>query len=63
MKKVILSRHQVEQLWKIADHFKDVQNFTLTIDHSSGIGPTVKVVINLFESNDTAIDITDVSNW
>jgi len=59
----ILTRSQVEKLAKIAEHFKEVENFTLEETHDSGIGPTVRVRFNLFDNNDTNVDITDVSTW
>lgn len=58
-----LNRTQVEKLAKIAEQFKEVEYFTLEQDHASGIGPTVRVRFNLFDKNDTNVDITDVSTW
>jgi hypothetical protein len=58
-----LTRSQVEKLAKIAEHFKEVDQFTLEETHESGIGPTVRVRFNLFDKNDTNVDITDVSTW
>ena len=51
----------------MADHFKEVEWFTLESNSSSGIGPTISVKFNLFgdhdKDEDTTIDITDVSTW
>jgi hypothetical protein len=62
-----LNRTQVEKLAKMADHFKEVEWFTLESTSSSGIGPMVSVKFNLFgdhdKDEDTTIDITDVSTW
>jgi hypothetical protein len=62
-----LNRAQVEKLAKMADHFKEVEWFTLEETNTSGIGPTVSVKFNLFgdhdKDQDTTIDITDVSTW
>lgn len=62
-----LNRTQVEKLAKMANHFKEVEWFTLEEKLDSGIGPTVVVKFNLFSDNDkdidTTIDITDVSTW
>ena len=62
-----LNRIQIEKLAKMADHFKEVEWFTLEETNSSGIGPTVVVKFNLFNDNDkdvdTTVDITDVSTW
>jgi hypothetical protein len=61
--KITLSRSQVEQLHKIVSHFTEIEDFTLVIDNSNGIGPVVKVHFTMFKSNDANIDITDVTNW
>ncbi len=58
-----LTRSQIEKLSKITEHFKEVDSFILEETHESGIGPTVRVRFNLFDKNDTNVDITDVSNW
>jgi hypothetical protein len=60
---VTLTRSQISKLNKMAEHFKEVELFTLEESHESGIGPTVRVRFNLFDKNDTNVDITDVSNW
>ena len=58
-----LTRDQIEKLSKIVEHFKEVKQFSIIETHESGIGPTVKVKFDLFDKNDTKIDITDVSSW
>lgn len=62
-----LNRTQVEKLAKMAEHFKEVEWFTLEEHITSGIGPTVVVKFNLFNDTDkdidTTVDITDVSTW
>ncbi len=62
-----LNRLQIEKLAKMANHFKEVEWFTLEEIMTSGIGPTVVVKFNLFNDNDkdidTTVDITDVSTW
>lgn len=62
-----LNRFQVEKLAKMANHFKEVEWFTLEEQSSSGIGSTVVVKFNLFndldKDIDTTVDITDVSTW
>jgi len=60
---ISLSRSQIEKLVKMVDHFKEVECFTLEQSHESGIGPTVRVKFNLFDNNDTVVDVTDVSTW
>lgn len=59
----VLTRSQIEKLAKMVEHFKEVDCFTLEETHESGIGSTVRVRFNLFDKNDTNVDITDVSNW
>ena len=58
---------QVEKLAKMAEHFKEVEWFTLESAHTSGIGTSVTVKFNLFNDDDkdidTTVDITDVSTW
>jgi hypothetical protein len=62
-----LNRTQIEKLAKMAEHFHEVEWFTLEESNSSGIGPTVVVKFNLFNDSDkdidTTVDITDVSTW
>jgi hypothetical protein len=62
-----LNRMQVEKLAKMAEHFKEVEWFTLEATNTSGIGSTVTVKFNLFNDDDkdidTTVDITDVSTW
>jgi len=65
---MILTRKQVEKLAKIADHFSEVESFSIEETHESGIGPTVIVKFDLFNKDiknlkDTAVDITDVESW
>lgn len=58
-----LARSQIEKLAKICEHFKEVDNFTLEETNESGIGPSIRVRFNLFDKDDTNVDITDVSTW
>jgi len=62
-----LTRTQIEKLAKLAQQFEQVEWYTLTETHPSGIGPTVNVQFKLFsddlKDHDTVIDITDVSTW
>ena len=60
---LVLTKSQIEKLVKIAEQFKEVNQFILEETHESGIGPTVRVRFNLFDKNDTNVDITDVSTW
>ena len=67
MTELALNRKQLGKLVEIYTHFKEVEWFTITVDHSSGIGTGLVVAFNLFGDNDkdvdTKIDITDVSTW
>ena len=62
-----LNQEQIKKLAKMADHFKEVEWFTLEESNSSGIGSTVVVKFNLFNDDDkdidTTVDITDVTTW
>jgi hypothetical protein len=67
MTEFALNRKQVGQLAQLAEHFKEVEWFTLVEESSSGIGSTVTVKFNLFgnadKDVDTTVNITDVSTW
>jgi hypothetical protein len=68
MTEFALNRRQVGQLAKLAEHFREVEWFTLTEEtNGSGIGSTVTVKFNLFgdadKDVDTTVNITDVSTW
>jgi hypothetical protein len=58
-----LTRDEIEKLAELAKHFKEVNLFSIVQDSSSGIGVTTKVTFNLFEDNDTNVNITDVKSW
>jgi hypothetical protein len=58
-----LTKLQIEKLFKLSEHFNEVDDFILEETHESGIGCTVRVHFKLFDKNDTIVDITDVSNW
>lgn len=54
-KVIRLSRKQIEQMYEMIGHFKDINDFTLHVSHESGIGQTIRFTFDL--------DITDVSKW
>lgn len=60
---ITLNRKQIEKLTEIVAHFKEVNDFTIESDSSSGIGVGIQVRFSLFEKKDTKIDITDVKEW
>jgi len=62
-KSITLNREQIIKLYEIVSHFKEINKFTVETDHSSGIGIGVVVRFELFQKNDTQIDITDVKEW
>jgi hypothetical protein len=62
-KSIRLNRDQINKLTEIVNHFKEVNYFTVETDSSSGIGTGVVVKFDLFEKNDTKIDITDIKEW
>lgn len=56
----------MDQLFDLYNRFTDVEWFTIEESSESGIGPTVKIKLDLFKRDsrpDTTIDITDVSTW
>ena len=61
--KITMNRDQIAKLNEIVDHFTEINKFTIETDHSSGIGTGISVKFDLFNSNDTKIDITDVKEW
>lgn len=58
-----LTRSEIEKLYQISQHFKNTNLFTIEQNSSSGIGITSTVKFDLFDNNDTIIDITDVTSW
>ena len=64
---IALNRKQMEKLVKIAEHFKEVEWFTIEEVEKNGIGPEVQVRFNLFgdidKDDDVKVDITDLSTW
>jgi len=67
MMELTLTREQIGKLVEIYTHFKEIEQFTIRVDHTSGIGAGVVVTFNLFGDNnktaDTTVDITDLSTW
>ena len=62
-KSILLNHEQIEKLYEIAQHFKEIKHFELEVDHSSGIGANIRVKFDLFDNKDTTVDITDVKDW
>jgi hypothetical protein len=61
-KTIVLTRKQVFDMAAVANHFSDVELFTIEETNTSGIGPSVHVKCTLFQKP-TTVDITDVENW
>ena len=59
---IILTRKQIFDMATLANHFTDVEMFTIEESNTSGIGPSVHVKCTLFEKP-TTVDITDVGSW
>lgn len=62
MKSITLNRKQLTELNQLFEHFKEVEEFTIESDNSSGIGPTIKVRCELF-NKPTIVDLTDTDTW
>lgn len=60
---ITLNREQIAKLNEIVNHFKEINKFTVQADTSSGIGVGIQVTFDLFEKEDTTVDITDVKDW
>lgn len=59
-----LTKKQITQLAEIVNYFQEVELYELYEQHTSGIGPVVKVKFSLFgKTSDTSVDITDVGSW
>jgi hypothetical protein len=67
MNEVILSNKQMTKLVEIHKAFPNISFYSIRETHESGIGPTMRVYINLFDVDsdepDTQIDITDLELW
>lgn len=62
MKTFTLTQTQIKTLAELADRFKEIPEFDIHVDNSSGIGPTYTVKFQLF-GKDIQVDNTDVSTW
>jgi hypothetical protein len=60
---IMLNREQIGKLNEIVNHFKEINHFTIRTESLSGIGVGIQVSFDLFEKNDTTVDITDVKEW
>jgi hypothetical protein len=58
-----LTRAEIEKLYEISKHFTDVNLFTIEQSPGGGIGVVSRVRFDLFDKNDTNIDVTDVKSW
>lgn len=64
-KSIVLNREQIKKLYKIIEHFENfnINRFEIESSQTSGIGSNLNVRFDLFEKNDTNIDITDTKDW
>jgi hypothetical protein len=64
-KSIVLNREQIKKLYKIIEHFEsfNIDRFEIESSQTSGIGSNINVRFDLFEKNDTNIDITDTKDW
>lgn len=62
MKEITLNRKQISTLTEIAEHFPEIDLFTIVSDSSNGIGPVVTVKFTLV-GRPASIDCTDVESW
>jgi hypothetical protein len=60
---IMLNREQIGKLNEIVNHFKEINHFTIRTESLSGIGVGIQVSFDLFEKDDTTVDITDVKEW
>jgi hypothetical protein len=58
-----LTRAEIERLYKITQHFSEVNLFTIEQKSGGGIGVISEVRFSLFDDNDTTVDVTDVESW
>ena len=60
---ITINRGQFHKLYQLVEHFKDINTFTVYTDSGSGIGPSVHVRFDLFDTDDTQVNITDTRDW
>ena len=58
-----MTRAEIEKLYKITEHFKEINLFTIEQSSGGGIGIVSKVRFDLFDKNDIDINVTDVKSW
>jgi len=58
-----LTRDEISKLYKITEHFKEINLFIIEQSSGGGIGMVSKVRFDLFDKNDINIDVTDVKSW
>lgn len=60
--KLTLTRSQIEDLYRVSQHFKEIDLFELVQNHDNGIGPSTKVKFSFIEKS-TEVDLTDYESW
>lgn len=61
-KSIILTQEQIKTLSEIAQRFKEIPQFVIEENNSSGIGASTVVKFDLFGKS-VEVNNTDVSNW
>lgn len=60
---LLLTKDQIKKMAQLVERFPEIDDYTLEIDNSSGIGPTYTIKFSLYLDNDFKVDITDVTTW
>jgi hypothetical protein len=61
---IILSRHQIDQLYRLINEYPDEETLELLFDGSSGIGLNINAVVKYAAGTRADIrDITDYGRW
>ena len=58
-KTFVLTREQISKMYEFIDLYPEVGSVVVSVDSSSGIGPSITVTASVLKK----IDITDMSNW
>jgi hypothetical protein len=62
--KIILSRNQIDQLYRLINEYPDEETLELLVDGSSGIGQSITAVVKYAAGTRAYLrDITDYNRW
>jgi len=62
MSSVWLTRQQINDLYRMMEHFQEAKEFKLTANNNSGIGYAVAVSFNALDVT-AKVDITEYDKW